>query len=290
MRHASFARFLADAQTYLGKGPVALIVIEDAVEVASTLAHHLTAGFDPVVCLCPDAITIPDEIEAQLHRVSHDVHVPGAMVDAVNMLNAAAVAGTWIYYCFNSEYLFFPFSETRRVGEMLAFHTEERRDAMIGFVVDLYAADLDRYPDAVSRDQACIDKSGYFALARKDAAKEWEPKERQLDFFGGLRWRFEEHIPVPRRKIDRVAFFRARPGLVLSPEFTFSDEEYNTYACPWHHNLTAAICSFRTAKALRTNPGSRYEIRSFHWHNSVPFQWHSQQLMDLGLMEPGQWF
>ncbi len=48
--------------------------------------------------------------------------------------------------------------------------------------------------------------------------------------------------------------------------------------------------SFRTAKALRTNPGSRDAIATFHWHNSVRFGWNSQQLMDLGLMEPGQWF
>ncbi len=54
--------------------------------------------------------------------------------------------------------------------------------------------------------------------------------------------------------------------------------------------LTAAVCSFRTAKALRTNPGSRHAIQTFRWPNSVKFDWHSQQLMDLGLMEPGQWF
>ncbi|MES2142909.1 MAG: glycosyltransferase family 2 protein [Pseudomonadota bacterium] len=290
MRHPSFASLLAQGAALIGKGPVALILAEDGVEVASTLDHHLKAGFGTVICLCPDAIDIPAPMEARLHRVTHDVHAANAMATAVTALNSAAAPGTWIYYCFNSEYLFFPFSETRSVGEMLTFHTEERRDAMIAFVVDLYAADLDRNPDAVARDQACIDRSGYFALARKDAAKDWAPKDRQLDFFGGLRWRFEEHIPTPRRKIDRVALFRSKPGLVLSPEFTFSDQEYNTYACPWHHNLTAAICSFRTAKALRANPGSRYDIRSFHWYNSVPFEWHSQQLMDLGLMEPGQWF
>ena len=27
--------------------------------------------------------------------------------------------GTWIHYCHNAEYLFFPFAETRRVREML---------------------------------------------------------------------------------------------------------------------------------------------------------------------------
>ncbi len=290
LRWTNLDTFLNTARSVLGKGPVALILIEDPVEVASTLEHHLQAGFSPVICLVPDAIDIPETLAARIHRVPYDVHAPGAMIKAVNALNAAATPGTWIYYCFNGEYLFFPFCETRTVGELLTFHTEERRDAMVGFVVDLYAADLDRHPDAVSRETACIDRSGYFALARKDPANGWAPKERQLDFFGGLRWRFEEHIPPARRKIDRVAMFRAKPGLVLSPEFTFSDEEYNTYACPWHHNLTAAICSFRTAKALRSNPGSRYDIRSFHWYNSVSFEWQSQQLMDLGLMEPGQWF
>ncbi|WP_181817325.1 hypothetical protein [Paracoccus pantotrophus] len=38
------------------------------------------------------------------------------------------------------------------------------------------------------------------------------------------------------------------------------------------------------------NPGSRGQIRGFRWRNSHPFRWNSQQLMDLGLMEPGQWF
>jgi uncharacterized protein YcgI (DUF1989 family) len=69
-----------------------------------------------------------------------------------------------------------------------------------------------------------------------------------------------------------------------------SEAEYNTVSCPWHHNLTAAVCSFRVAKALRRNPGSRAAITAFRWHNSVRFDWSSQMLMDLGLMEPGQWF
>ena len=161
---------------------------------------------------------------------------------------------------------------------------------MLAYVIDLYAPDLARFGNAVSLDEAHLDRSGYYALARKDAARNWAPRERQLDFFGGLRWRFEEHIPWERRRIDRIALFRARRDVRLLPGFTFSDDEWNTYACPWHNNLTAAVCSFRTAKALRTNPGSHRAIRSFNWHNSVRFDWQSQQLMDLGLMEPGQWF
>lgn len=87
-----------------------------------------------------------------------------------------------------------------------------------------------------------------------------------------------------------MALLRAKPGLSLLADHRTNDEEYNTYCCPWHNNLSAAICSFRTAKALKRNPGSTFDIGSFCWHNSTPFTWHSGQLLDLGLIEPGQWF
>lgn len=167
---------------------------------------------------------------------------------------------------------------------------EERREAILTYVIDLYAGDLENHPDAVSLEEAQMDKSGYYALARPDPQNHNHPKERQLDFFGGLRWRYEEHIPSDKRKIDRISLFRNKPGLVLNSDFTFNDQEYNTYSCEWHNNITTAICSFRTAKALKTNPGSTFDISTFRWHNSVPFEWHSRQLLDLGLMEPGQWF
>jgi hypothetical protein len=224
-----------------------------------------------------------------VHRVDYPVHAEAALQSAVNSLIAAA-PGLWIYYGYNAEYLFHPFCETRNVRELIAFHAEERRDAMLSHVIDLYAIDLGRFPDAVSLEEAHLDRAGYYALARTDPEGDHHPKERQMDFFGGLRWRFEEHIPQARRKIDRIALFRARKGLRLRADFTFNVEEYNTYACAWHHNLTTAVCSFRTAKALKSNPGSRYDIPTFRWHGSTEFQWHSQQLMDLGLMEPGQWF
>ena len=289
MKYTSLDQFLSEGKAALAKGPLAMIFAEDPVEVDTTLRHHIAAGFAQVLLLAPDAINLPADLEAKIHRVTHDVHAEEALVRAVNRVIAAA-PGIWLYYCYNAEYLFHPFCETRNIREMLAFHTEERRSALLSYVVDLYADDLTLCPNAVSLERAHLDKSGYYALGRPDTANHNYPKERQLDFFGGLRWRFEEHIPVPRRKIDRIALFRTKPGLELRADFTLSDEEYNTYACPWHHNITTAIASFRTAKALRTNAGSMFDIRDFRWHNSVAFEWHSQQLMDLGLMEPGQWF
>ncbi len=289
MRYSNLAAFLDTGRDVLAKGPIAIIMAEDPVEVESTLLHHLDIGFRAVLLLANPEIPLSPTLEEKAHRINFETHQPDAMMVAVNQIIDAAPGG-WFYYGFNAEYLFHPFCETRNIREMLAFHSEERRDALLSYVIDLYADDLNTYPNAVSLEEAMLDRSGYYALGRPDPANHNHPRERQLDFFGGLRWRFEEHIPAARRKIDRIAVFRAKPGLKLRPDFTFSDEEYNTYACPWHHNITTAVVSFRTAKALKSNPGSRYDIHNFKWHNSTRFQWHSQQLMDLGLMEPGQWF
>lgn len=289
MYYQGLQEFLTKGQAALAKGPIAMVFCEDDAEIATTVRHHMQAGFAEVIVFMPDEFELAPDLKTTAHRVRYDMTADAALQIAVNAISAAA-PGVWMYYCYNAEYLFHPFCETRSIVELLAFHTEERRDAMLTYVVDLYADDLHRYPNAVSLDRAFMDRSGYYALARNDPANHNHPKERQLDFFGGLRWRYEEHIPAARRKIDRIALFKSKPGVMLREDHTFSDEEYNTYACPWHHNITSAIVSFRTAKALKRNPGSTFDIQSFNWHNSTAFEWHSRQLLDLGLMEPGQWF
>ncbi|MCR8722812.1 glycosyltransferase family 2 protein [Frigidibacter sp. ROC022] len=289
MRYNSLETFLKTGKAALARGPVAMVFVEDLVEVDTTIRHHRRLGFRQMLVFAPVELELPDKLDAEIHRIDYDMAREQALETAVNAVIAAA-PGLWLYYCYNAEYLFYPFSETRTIGEMLTFQTEERRDSVLTYVIDLYADDLEEYPNAVSLEDAHLDRSGYYALARPDPDNHNHPKERQLNFYGGLRWRFEEHIPEPRRKIDRISIFRAKPGLKLRDDHTFNDEEYNTYACPWHHNITVAIGSFRTAKALKTNAGSTFDIQTFTWHNSTDFEWHSQQLLDLGLMEPGQWF
>ncbi len=288
MQHHSLAAFLT-SPTIHAKGPLAMIFDEDGVELEGTLEHHLRLGFATIVVLTEQPSAISPDLADRVEVVPCETSRSNAVPTVVNRVTAAA-PGRWMYYCFNAEYLFYPFCETRSVGEMLAFHTEERRDAMLTYVIDLYAGDLQAVPNAVATDQALMDRSGYYALEREDPENGYAAKDRQMDFYGGLRWRFEEHVPWNRRRIDRIALFKSKPDLQLRADHTFTDEEYNTYSCPWHHNLTAAICSFRAAKALKANPGSRDEISDFRWKKSVPFEWNSQQLLELGLIEPGQWF
>lgn len=283
--------FLRARPAVLTRGPLAILLVEDDAALPETVSHHLEAGFRHVLLLSPETLApeaLPGVDADRVTNLLWNTRRPAAHVGAVNAVIAAVPDGTWLYYGFNAEFLFFPFSETRRVGEMLAFHAEERRDAMLTYVIDLYAPDLKRHANAVSLGEAMFDKSGYYALGRP--GPDGVHLERQLDFHGGLRWRFEEHLPADRRRIDRIGLFRARKGLKITADHRFNIEEYNTYSCPWHHNLTAAIASFRVAKALMTNPDSRDRIDSFTWRGSHRFDWTAQQLMDLGLMEPGQWF
>jgi len=203
MRHPSFTALLSRQRSDLGKGPLAIVLAEDDVEVGSTIDHLLGAGFSDLVLLAPEGMEVSAAHEARIHIATHDVHAEGALVAAVNRA-IAWLPGTWLHYCYNAEYLFFPFCETRRIGELLAFHAEERREAMLTYVIDLYAGDLAANGNAVARGDAWLDRSGYYAIARMDPANDGQPKDRQLDFFGGLRWRFEEHIPPARRKIDRI--------------------------------------------------------------------------------------
>ena len=286
MHYPNLPALIADRHRTLAKGPIGLILVEDMVEVASTIAHHQAAGFATLILFCAADVELP-ALPDGVHRVDFDVMIEDALPQIVNSVSQAA-PGLWLYYGYNAEYLFFPFCEHRSLPELISFAMEERRDTIPCTVVDLYAADLGAAPDGVSREDAYLDGAGYYALARHDATG--QALDRQLDMYGGLRWRFEEHVPYERRRIDRVPLFRARPGLVMGRDRLFNMPEYNTFSCPWHHSPTAAVCSFRTAKALRRNPGSRQAIDSFHWANSQRFSWQSQQLLDLGMMEPGQWF
>ncbi|MEM6619372.1 MAG: hypothetical protein AAF631_08735 [Pseudomonadota bacterium] len=286
MTQPTLDQFLKTASTTLKSGAVAIILVEDDVGVGATIRHHARIGFRNILVLATEEVAIPDDCAPLCTRLAHDTsgHIPTHEV-----INRAveALPGRWLYYCYNAEFLHFPFCEDRSVDELIVFSTEERRFSFFTYVVDLYSDDLDRHPLGYALDAAHLDASGYYALTRE---RDEDTRGRQLSIYGGLKWRFEEHLPWTKRRIDRVALFRAEKGLRMDGDGLFSLEEMNTFQCPWHHSATVAICSFRTAKYLKSNPGSTFEIDNFSWAMSEKFQWNSQQLMDLGLMEPGQWF
>ena len=245
----------------LAKGPIALLFIEDDVEVETTLDHHINLGFKHVIVFAKSLPEVDEDTLTLVTTVYVDTFVDDCVELTVNTL-MPHMAGSWVYVGFNAEYLFFPFSSSRSIAELLQFHTEERRGSMLAYVVDLYVGDLNACPTGVNLDDGYLDRAGYYALARLDK-RTHQPLERQLNFYGGLKWRYEEFVPYERRRIDRMALFQAKKDLVMQEQFLFSDHEYNTYSCPWHNNITAAVASFRTAKALKRNPTSLKQIDDF---------------------------
>jgi hypothetical protein len=75
----------------------------------------------------------------------------------------------------------------------------------------------------VSLADAVQDCSGYYALARK--SNDGSVIGRQLDFYGGLRWWFEEHILNDRSCIDRIALVRTEKDLTRCNDHTWSMED-----------------------------------------------------------------
>lgn len=263
----------------LQDGPVALILNEDDVELASTVAHAVGLGF-------PNVVTVGTDPAEPLDVPHVSADLSEGLGQTLNPI-LAGLAGRWVYYGYNAEYLYFPFCETRSISDAAQFVSEEQRDSVFAVVVDIFAEDLGAASDAVDLDAPLLDATGYYRRDRFDGP---DRLDRQINVYGGLKWRFAEHVPWARQPVERICFFRVDPGLTIDDQGVLSDPERNTFTCPWHNSMTFAVASFRVAKSLRHNPGSTERIETLDWPGSARFDWSSRQLMDLGFMEPGQWF
>lgn len=261
---------------------MAIVFGEDGCELASTMERCAAIGFAAAILFRPAIVAQPDS--PGLLQVDHLVK---SRADAARLLNKLhrPLSGRWIAPIFNSEYLFFPYCETRSVRDFTGFMEEERRLSVHGVTIDLYAENIGEAPDGVSRIAAGFDALGYYGYSHEDG--EGFP---QAELYGGLRWRFAERIPAKGQRIDRPALYVAQPDLTVDAEFRFSEAGMNALSCPWHRNPTAAILSFRTVRALLRNPTSARAIEGFVWEGTQSCTWRSDQLMQLGFMEPGQWF
>lgn len=266
----------------LPPGPVAVVFAEDGCELASTLDRCWALGFAATILFRPESIAQADRgALVQIDRLVRSRADAAALLSGLHR----RLAGRWLAPLFNSEYLFYPYCETRSIKDFTGFMEEERRSSVFGVTIDLYAEDLGLAPDGVLLEAAGFDALGYYGFSHEDAAG-----FRQADLHGGLRWRFAERIPSGAQHLDRPALYMARSDLVLDARFRFSQPSMNALSCPWHRNPTAAILSFRTVRALLGNPASARGVEGFVWEGTQRCAWRSEQLMQLGFMEPGQWF
>ena len=136
--------------------------------------------------------TRPADLPAEVAFIARAAKSSSDISQEMNAV-IAALPQRWIYFGYNGEYLFYPFCESRSIGEIIAFNTEERRKTISTTVVNFYAWHLGQSPHGVDVISIYLDRLGYYAETRRDG--EQAPLPQQFNFYGGLRWRFEEHVP-----------------------------------------------------------------------------------------------
>ncbi|MEM7211411.1 MAG: hypothetical protein AAF479_05850 [Pseudomonadota bacterium] len=192
-----------------------------------------------------------------------------------------ALGDRWLLWLWNSEWFVFPFGETRTLNDLTAFLADERRKMIFTYALDLYAAELPGGDADPRGAELCFDRIGYHAFPRE---------EKVLRLFGGLGWRFAELTPRELQQIGRTSLFRAQRGTWLDRNYLFDDPEYGSVQCKWHHNPTAAVMTLRRARRIMAHP-QIHELRGkLMWQGTQRFDWTSRQLLELGMIEPGQWF
>ena len=89
MQHADLTGFLDTAGAVLAKGPIAVVLVEDDVEVATTLRHCVQSGFATILALMPASFDLPADLVDKVHRVTCDVTAQGAAIAAMTFSGVA---------------------------------------------------------------------------------------------------------------------------------------------------------------------------------------------------------
>jgi hypothetical protein len=270
-------------QKFLNAGPIAIVYVEDDFALTATFEHLRKRGF-------PNIIAVGDVETITANSSNHVTlclsNVSQTTLTAQQCINILipSLADRWVYRCYNAEFLIFPYCEGRTISDLTSFADEEQRNSIFSTSIDVYSDSKNTSPLEYLPQKTYLDAGGYFSMAHQENGVSLD---RQIDVYGGLRWRFSEHFSNEERNINQSSVFKVHSELELHTASRFNDAEYNTISCPWHNNVTICTVSYRAYKKLRQE---RPDITDFNWFHTQELDWSSKQLMELGFMEPGQWF
>ncbi|MEM1160770.1 MAG: hypothetical protein AAGJ28_07535 [Pseudomonadota bacterium] len=265
------------ARPKLPVGPVAIMLCESGRHIKATARRLADQGMGTILYLGRDAplgIDGPMEIAiAERPRSDRYRDLLNALFDMLD--------GRWVLWLWNGEFLVYPYCETRSLPEMISFLKDERRKVLFSYALDLYAQDLPVDGADPAAADLCFDRIGYHAFPKPD---------QQLRFYGGMGWRFEELTPPEQQQCGRSSLILAQKGVHLNREMLFGEVEYDSISCPWHHNPTGAVMSLRRSARIMAHPNFPDVAHSLIWAGTTKWDWTSRQLLELGMIEPGQWF
>lgn len=275
--HYPTAKAFIRAKPSLPAGIVGIVLCESAVHADHSAQALVDRGVGTVIAIgAHGGITDPGVPVVRIDEAP-ELHSDRAILNTV----FRALDGRWVVWLWNGEFLLFPFYETRTLADLTQFLADERRRALYAYAIDLYSRDMP--PPAAPPDTSALyfDRIGYHAFP-KDGG--------QLRLYGSLGWRFEELCPPALQPIGRTGLLKVGPDTVLDRERLFGQTDLDSVACPWHHNPTAAIFSLRRTQRILAHPGFGPVADRLFWDGSTQCQWSSRQLLELGMIEPGQWF
>lgn len=272
----STASAFAKDQPKIPAGPVAIVLCETDRHALASMQRLADQGAAAIIAVGAYGTAVPDCPLIRIEQAPHRRDLRGIL----NTL-FRALAGRWLLWLWNGEFLVFPFCETRSLRDMATFLGDERRLSLYSYTLDLYAHPLPAPADPPPASALYFDRIGYHAFPMQD---------QQLRLYGGLGWRFEELTPPTMQQIGRAVMLKPGPETMLDRDMLFSDPVYDTVSCPWHHSPTAAVMSLHRTRRIMGHPGFPDVAHKLMWQGSTRFEWTSRQLLDLGMIEPGQWF
>lgn len=277
MTYQTIAEFVQRGARDLPAGMVGIVLCESTLHASEAAARLARQGVAAVIAVGPGVE--PEAVSCPVFQIAERPAGHGP-AEQLNLLTDA-LAGRWVVWLWNGEFLLFPFCETRRLAELAAFLTDERRCGLYTYALDLYSHDLPEAsvaPDGVSLS---FDNAGYYAFPREN---------KELKVFGGLGWRFQELLPRGMQQIGRTSLFLARKGVHMGRDMIFENADYASVSCPWHNNPTGAVMSLRRTRRIMAHPNFNQMRGKLDWSGTEPFSWQSAQLLEHGMIEPGQWF
>ncbi|MEM7524113.1 MAG: hypothetical protein AAF360_10215, partial [Pseudomonadota bacterium] len=178
--------------------------------VDATITHLRGRGFGRIIAAGPGAASLGEDADdSDVYAFTAKVHDPAQRAKLLNNL-IDAHRGEWLLVCFNGEFFFHPFCDTRSVRDLIEFMWSERRDAVMNYAIDLYNDDMTG--EAFNREMAYFDAEGWYGFERG---------EKLADVYGGLGWRFEEFTPRDMSRVNRPALFWADPAVPIRGDLWF---------------------------------------------------------------------
>ncbi|MEM7188461.1 MAG: hypothetical protein AAF439_02510 [Pseudomonadota bacterium] len=267
----------ASARAALPAGVVAVLLCESARHVQASAERLAEQGAAAIIYVGREEVCDlegPAEIAiAERPRTDRYRKQLNALFDALD--------GRWVLWLWNAEFFVFPYCETRSLAEMTGFLQDERRRVLFSYALDLYGTRLPAAKDDPRQTGLCFDRIGYHAFPKPG---------QQLRVYGGLGWRFEELAPRGMQQIGRSCLIRAQRGQHLNREMLFGDDDYDSVSCKWHNSPTGAVMTLRRSSRIMAHENFPAASDRLMWQGTTAWDWSSQQLLELGMIEPGQWF